>query len=135
MKLEWNQLKKDEFELIEGKTKKRRLIQINDNVKNAINHFKGSLLYEKGGNPFISQKGTVYSVQQVNRLIKSEFKGERLSSHSLRKSFGRRVWDVNGRNDEALIFLSDIFNHSSTSVTRRYLGIRQEEIRDIYLSI
>lgn len=34
---------------------------------------------------FRSQKGTVYSIQQVNRLIKKYFKGSRLSTHPLRK--------------------------------------------------
>lgn len=135
LKLDWNDLKGDEFQLIESKTKKIRTIQINDNVKQATSHFKGSLTFDKGGYPFISQKGSVYSIQQVNRLIKKVFKGKRISSHSLRKSFGRRVWDANGRNDEALLYLSEIFNHSNTNVTRRYLGIREEEIKNIYMNL
>jgi hypothetical protein len=30
--------------------------------------------------------------------------------------------------------LSSILNHSSTSITRRYLGISREEIKEIYQS-
>ncbi|WP_187388231.1 tyrosine-type recombinase/integrase [Seonamhaeicola marinus] len=135
LKLNWNDLKGDEFDIIEKKTGKKRTIQINDNVKQAITYFKDSLIYEKEGFPFVSQKGTIYSIQQVNRLIKKEFGVKRKSSHSLRKSFGRRVWDTNGRTDQALLYLSEIFNHSNTNVTRRYLGIREEEIRDIYMRL
>ena len=32
----------------------------------------------------------------------------------------------------ALIKLSELFNHSSPSVTRRYLGLRQEELGEVY---
>jgi site-specific recombinase XerD len=35
----------------------------------------------------------------------------------------------------ALIYLSEIFNHSSIAVTRRYLGIRQEQLKDIYMNL
>lgn len=135
LKLDWEQLKKDEFSILEMKTGKKRTITINDNIKSQLNYFKDNISYQKGGYPFMSQKGTIYSVQQVNRLIKKYFKGQRISSHSLRKSFGRRVWDVNGKSDEALLYLSEILNHSNTNVTRRYLGIRDEEITNIYLNL
>jgi hypothetical protein len=46
----------------------------------------------------------------------------------------RFIWENNGHSDEYLIKLSSILNHSSTSITRRYLGISREEIKDIYQS-
>jgi integrase len=57
------------------------------------------------------------------------------STHSLRKTFGRQVWTNNGESDKALLYLSELFNHSSPAITRRYLGIRQEELDDIYMSL
>ncbi|MDE3234827.1 MAG: hypothetical protein KGO81_02655, partial [Bacteroidota bacterium] len=51
-----------------------------------------------------------------------------------RKSGSRFIWENNGHSDEYLIKLSSILNHSSTSITRRYLGISREEIKDIYQS-
>jgi integrase len=58
---------------------------------------------------------------------------EHFSSHSLRKTFGRKVVDSAGEHSEmALIKLSEIFNHSSPMITRRYLGLRAEELEDIY---
>ena len=60
------------------------------------------------------------------------------SSHSLRKTFGRRVWlkeNEKGRGDGALVLLCDVFGHSSVAITKRYLGIRQAEILSVYDSI
>lgn len=57
------------------------------------------------------------------------------STHSLRKTFGRRVWlqeCKNGRGEMALMLLCDVFGHSSVTITKRYLGIRQEEILSVY---
>ncbi len=50
----------------------------------------------------------------------------------MRKSFGRKVYESCGESEKALNYLSELFNHTSLSVTRRYLGIRQEELNNIY---
>ena len=57
------------------------------------------------------------------------------SSHSLRKTFGRRVWEAEcekGRGENALVLLCDVFGHSNVAITKRYLGIRQTEILSVY---
>ena len=86
---------------------------------------------------FVSQKGTTFSSQQINRKLKQAFKSKdkNISSHSLRKTFGRRAYEMNGESEKTLIQLSQIYNHSSIGITRTYLDITQEEIEDIYLSI
>ena len=82
----------------------------------------------------VSQKGTIFTVQAINRILKEIKKKYRLkiknfSCHSLRKTFGRQVYTMNGDNSElALVKLMELFNHSSVSITKRYLGLRQEEI-------
>jgi hypothetical protein len=35
----------------------------------------------------------------------------------------------------ALIKLSEIFNHSSPMITRRYLGLRAQELEEVYNSL
>ena len=52
----------------------------------------------------------------------------------MRKSGSRLIWENKGHSDEYLIKLSSILNHSSTAMTRKYLGISREEIKDIYQS-
>ena len=77
------------------------------------------------------------SNQIVNRHFKSikvryQIKTRNFSTHSLRKTFGRRVVDTAGPDAEmSLIKLSEIFNHASPLVTRRYLGLRQEELGEV----
>ncbi len=52
---------------------------------------------------------------------------------SLRKTFGRQVYNMNSDNSElALVKLMELFNHSSVTITKRYLGLRQEELLNAY---
>ena len=57
------------------------------------------------------------------------------SCHTLRKTFGRRIWlneCKQGRGDQALELLKELFGHAHVLITKRYLGIRQEEILALY---
>lgn len=135
LRLTWEMIREDKITINESKTGKYREILINDNIRNVINEI------DKGGKGYIfkSQKGTVYSREQLNRVLKSVFKVEsknhHISTHSLRKTFGRRYWDIMNQSDSSLIFLSELFNHTSVAITRRYLGIRQQELNNVYLSL
>lgn len=127
--------------VLESKTKdtkkesKPRIIKLNDAILKALSSFDviDANLDKK---VFISQKNSVFSVQQLNRILKDVFSKEskeyNISTHSLRKTFGRQVYENNNQSEHALIKLSDIFQHSKLSITRLYLGIRQSEINDIY---
>ena len=56
-----------------------------------------------------------------------------IDDSSLRKTFGRQVYNMNSENSElALVKLMELFNHSSVAITKRYLGLRQEEILETY---
>ena len=131
LKLRFEDFNGSELVVIEGKTKKRRVIALNDRLKEALNRFNGS------GFIFVSQKGTVYARQSINRMLKKHFDSKTInvSSHSLRKSFGRRVYENNKESEKALMKLSELFNHSSLAITRKYLGLRQEELNEVYLSL
>ncbi|NQY08649.1 MAG: tyrosine-type recombinase/integrase [Flavobacteriales bacterium] len=133
--LTWKQLRNEKLNLVEKKTKKNREIILNDNITSAVEKMGG----ERDGFVFLSQKGSVFSRQQINRNLKKVFSRENkklnISTHSLRKSFGRRVYTNNGESEKALIYLSELFNHTSLSITRVYLGLRQEELDNIYLNL
>lgn len=135
LKLTWEQLRGDMLNIYEGKTKKPRTIALNDEIKNAVNKVDRG----NSGLVFISQKNTVYSRQQINRKLKDVFsveaKKHNISTHSLRKSFGRRVYENHHESEKALVYLNELFNHTSIAITRRYLGIRQEELNDIYRNL
>ena len=89
-----------------------------------------------GRTPFTRQRAA-----QILSDIKDTYKvasAEVFSAHSLRKTFGRRVWQQEcekGNGDMALMLLADVFGHSNVAITKRYLGIRQEEILSVYDSL
>lgn len=130
LRLRHSDLQGESFTIIEGKTKKKAVRRVNTNIKDALVKYG----YEGNSNQFIfiSQKGSVYSRQAINRFLNNKFG---ISSHGLRKSFGRYVYDNNGQSEHVLNKLSIIFNHSNLKITRTYLGIRQTEIDDIFMSM
>ncbi len=138
--LTWTMLLDDEkFIIIEKKTSKRREIKINSNFqKHVFDCYKALNITNKDEKCFISRKKTVYSTQRINvlfKVVKSKYnlKIEHFSTHSLRKSFGRKIVEAAGENSEfALIKLSELFNHSDIQTTRRYLGLRTEELMKTY---
>ena len=87
---------------------------------------------------FMSQKNTVISIQWFNRLLKEVKKKYKLpckniSCHALRKTMGRAIFERSEDNSEmALIKLSEVFGHSNVQITKRYLGLKQEEILSAY---
>lgn len=138
--LRWKQiLGTDEFAVIEKKTGKQRIIRINPQLQQHIKEcYKHINPVGVNAPILISQKGTVFTVQRINVVLKEVRRKYRLkiknfSCHSLRKTFGRQVYTMNGENSElALIKLMELFNHSSVAITKRYLGLRQEEILQTY---
>ncbi len=139
---DFKDLKENDCLLIEEKkTKKKRRITINKHValsySTLVSELKKQNKYKEDDYIFKSQKNTIYSTVSVNRLLKEIFNLKKLniSSHSLRKSFGRKIYDNNNQSEHALVLLSDIFGHSNLSITRRYLGLREEEIENVYLSL
>ena len=140
LSLRWNQvLDTDEFTIIEHKTKKKRTIRVNLQLKKHIRDCYEHIQPVGINAPIlISQKGTVFSIQRINEVLKEIKRKYRLqignfSCHSLRKTFGRQVYNMNNDNSElALVKLMELFNHSSVSITKRYLGLRQEELLNTY---
>lgn len=140
LSLTWNMLLEgDSFALNEKKTGKKRVIKINDGFQKHIKDcYKALGIQDKSEKCFISNKRTVYSIQRINVILKEikskyNLKIEHFSTHSLRKTFGRKVVEQAGENSEmALIKLSELFNHSSPMITRRYLGLRHEELMNVY---
>ncbi len=119
--------------VVERKTGKLRKVVLND----WLVQFLGSCSLPRTGYVFSRTGQSPVTVQHVNRGLKEMFQGldVNISSHSLRKTFGRRVMEQNSYSAEALIKLCELFNHSSPATTRIYLGLRQEELDEVYLNI
>ena len=138
--LRWKQiLHVSEFTITEKKTGKQRTLRLNPQLQRHI-----AECYEQinpiGVNApiLVSQKGTIFTIQRINIMLKEikrryHLRVGNFSCHSLRKTFGRQVYTMSGDSAElALVKLMELFNHSSIAITKRYLGLRQEEILETY---
>ena len=141
LQLSWDMLLDEpSFELIEKKTQKRREVRINKGFQKHIwDCYNALLITDKSEKCFKSREHRVYSIQRINMLLKDIKKKygiksvKNFSTHSLRKTFGRHVYERADSNGEmALVMLSELFNHSNIAITKRYLGLRKEEIMQCY---
>ena len=138
--LTWEMLLSDDkFVLNEKKTGKRRVVKINTDFQMHIRQCHDALhITNDSEKCFISQKKMVYSTQRINVLFKEirkkyNLKVEHFSTHSMRKTFGRKVYESSGENaNMALMRLSELFNHSNVGITKIYLGIREKELLETY---
>lgn len=123
------------------KQKKFVKLFFNQTVKTAINNYIAEYPIENlDSYLFSSRKGNEpITVKALWRIIKDAAIEagiqQNIGSHSLRKSFGFWCWHQAEDKNKALVILQQIFNHSSTQVTARYIGILDDEIEDMFNSI
>jgi integrase len=134
IKLDWSAFQKDSITINEQKTGKKRIITFSNHLLDILEPIQ-----KNKGLIFVSQKGTPYEIQSINRILKTIFKlqlsTKNISTHTMRKTYGRRVWEMNNRSEAGLIALMDLFNHSSLGITKAYLGITAEDRANIYLNL
>jgi integrase len=127
----------------EKKTKKVRRIKINSDLQEIVDRIKGKLkIIDSSQYIFLNKYGTKpFDRSYANVKLKEIFRRydinieSNVSSHMFRKTLGRRVLRLNNYSNEAVILLMELFSHSSPAITRRYLGLREQEILNIYDSL
>lgn len=135
---------KDSYKIQPKKTKKTGkfvTIYFNDAVKQAIMEYVWQYPIEdmndfvfksRKGNGAISERG----VWKIMVDYSTEAGIERnIGTHSLRQTFGRFVWHRAEDKEEALVMLMMIFNHSSVATTKKYIGILDDEIEEVFNSL
>ena len=120
--------------LVEKKTRKSKTVALNNKAISALQIFShnaadGRFLFEN------LQTHRAISRVQAYRIIRSAaqtlFIDTRVSCHSLRKTFGYHAW----KNGASPVVIMEIYNHSSLAVTRRYLGVTQDDKDVVYLKL
>lgn len=118
----------DYLKLKEKKTGKAKRYKINASLRREIDYYIDT--YKVASWLFPSRKGDgpISSVQAYRVLNKaSEEVGlNEIGTHTMRKTFGYFFY----KQKKDVAMLQDLFNHSSPSITLRYIGITQEEIDD-----
>ena len=144
LQLKFNQFENgDILTIVEKKTGKTRRIKINDDLKEIVQRIKNKMgVIDPDQYLFLNKYGTKpIDKSYVNVKLKELFKRYdiqvegNVSSHLFRKTLGRRVLQLNNYSNEAVILLMNIFNHSSMGMVKKYLGIREREILDVYDSL
>ena len=144
LKLRFNQFENSDILTIqEQKTRKTRRIKINPDLKEIIVRVKGRMVVTNTDQYiFVNKYGTKpIDKSYVNVKLKELLKQYNIvlegnaSSHLFRKTLGNRVLRLNNYSNESVILLMELFGHSSPSITKKYLGIREKEIHDVYDSL
>ena len=144
LKLRFNQFENSDILTIqEQKTRKTRRIKINPDLKEIIQRVKGRMVVTNTDQYiFVNKYGTKpIDKSYVNVKLKELLKQYNIvlegnaSSHLFRKTLGNRVLRLNNYSNESVILLMELFGHSSPSITKKYLGIREKEIHDVYDSL
>ncbi len=127
--------------LVEQKTGKKSSIYVNQNIICALQAYRLAILREKKELspqdylfPHTNKNEPITRVQAF-RIIKKAASYYQIPGviccHSLRKTFGYQAW----RQGIPPALLINIYNHSSYEVTKRYLGIEQEDRDRIFQDI
>ena len=124
--------------LVEGKTGKKRDITLNKASQKVLREFLDSLDYGMDDYVFKSREGKnkPLSRQQALNILKKAaeavgIKEDNVGTHTLRKTWGYHAW----KKGFSPALIMETLNHSNLNVTKRYLGIRQDEINDLYGSL
>ena len=136
-------LNNEKFKIIERKTGKERNIKINKDLRvildrvipKYLNIEKDSLLFlNRFATKAIDKSYVNVKFKEICKHYKIKVDGN-ISSHTFRKTLGRRVAEVHNYSNKSFMELSRLFNHSTTTVTRTYLGITEGEIDELYDSL
>ena len=120
------------------KTGKFVTLYFNEAVKKAMNEFieqypiedmDGFVFKSRKGNGAISERGVWKIIVDAAAEAGLELN---YGTHSLRKTFGYHVWHNAEDKEKALVLLMAIFNHSSITTTKKYIGLMNDEIEDVF---
>ena len=136
-------LNSETFYIKEKKTQKQRSIKVNKDLKeivsrivqkSKVNDLEQLIFINKYGTKSIDKSYVNVKLKEIIKMYRIRLEGN-VSTHTFRKTLGRRVMEVNNYSNESLILLMDLFGHSSMSITKRYIGIREQEIHNVYDSL
>ena len=118
--------------LKEQKTGKSKTIAVNNQLAKALDLY---FPLTSPGQALISNSrtGKALTRTQAYRIIRdagADLGIGHISCHSLRKTFGYHSW----KSGTPTAVIMEIYNHSNFEVTRRYLGVAQDDKDEAYMN-
>ena len=124
--------------VLEKKTNKTNIVAINAAIVDALTLLRNTqqsiapetylFLSQKGNNRPITRNRAFCIIKEAADTLGFE---DNIACHSLRKTFGYQAW----KQGVQPALLMSIYNHSSYEITKRYLGINQDERDEVFLNI
>lgn len=116
---------KAKFSVVQKKNGKPRTISLKQLAEEIDDYTKG---LEDEDYLFPSRKGSshISETQAYRALVKAGEMVDRsdIGTHTMRKTFGYHHY----KRNKDVAMLQDIFSHAAPSITKRYIGITQDEI-------
>ena len=127
---------KNTLYLTEMKTGKTKILALNNEIITALQLMVSEVQMKPGDALFMSKKtrkaiGRVQAYRIIRHAADELNFKNHVSCHSLRKTFGYHAW----KKGVSPAVLMEIYNHNSLAVTRRYLGISQDDKNEVYLAL
>ena len=120
----------------EEKTGKTKKIKLNDKIKSDIKSYISKEKLDLEDNLFYSRKSEfALSYTQAYRILKKASASVGIhdfGTHSMRKTWGYWTYKESRYN---IGLIMDMFNHSSQSITLKYIGINQDMHDEIYSKV
>lgn len=124
--------------VLEKKTQKNNIVAINSSIIEALDLLRETeetitpetylFTSRKGENKPITRNYAFTLIKNASHSLGFE---DNISCHSLRKTFGYQAW----KQGVQPALLMSIYNHSSYEITKRYLGIAQDERDQVFMNI
>ena len=142
LRLKWSDVydeQRSEFRshvtITEKKTHKTKTIALNNRILTALRIF---FPYRQGEYLFVSRRNKEKPISRVQawRIINGAVTElgltGRIACHSLRKTWGYHAWTSGAVSP---VVIMEIYNHSNYEVTKRYLGVSQDDLDKAYLGM
>ena len=143
---------RDRFPILEKKTRntrkhqRNRYVTINTAVVEAVTLYLentegvrlSDYMFRSKSNNGVNENRPI-SKQAVDSILKGIAKdcglGNRMATHTLRKTFAYHQMVMSGNDPRKLLLLQKMFGHSSAAQTLDYIGITSEEIDEAYRNL
>lgn len=130
---------RDRIMLREKKTNKTKDFPISDVARKAITEYLKTRTFEFVEPFFLSkkqnkgkaslQRDQAYKI--INNAAREIGITEKIGTHTLRKTFGYHAY----KSGVSIEVIQKLFNHSTPSITLRYIGITQDDLDGVYLNL
>lgn len=131
---------KDRIDIREKKTRKTKAFPLGDTAQKALREYLGTRTDKsniaaplfpsrKGGGTKPLQRAQAWTI--INEAARSVGITENIGTHTLRKTFAYHAYQM-GKD---ITLLQQLLNHHSPATTLRYIGITQDDMDDVYLTM